>query len=73
MKRRARKPPGERDRGSVANIPLPHERDEMVDPDTRVRPVIVQAADDLAAGQVDTDNYTRVAESAAQATSKRKR
>jgi hypothetical protein len=45
----------------------------MVDTQTSIRKVMVQAADDLAAGQVDTDNYTRVAQTAARATKKRSR
>ena len=71
--RYGRKPAPERATASVAGIALPHERDEMVDADVRVRKVMVQAADDLASGQVDTDNYTRVAETAARATKRRKR
>ena len=38
---------------------LPHERDEAVQPAAQVQPVMVQAADDVVGGMVDTDNYTR--------------
>ena len=34
---------------------LPHEHDEQADPAQRPRDVMVQAADDLKEGQVDTD------------------
>ena len=40
---------------------LPHERDESPDVSGPTRPVMRQAKRDLDAGQVDTDNYTRVA------------
>jgi hypothetical protein len=48
--------PGDPLQGGENGLPLPHERDESLgnvahDPD----PVMVQAAKDLAAGQVDTD------------------
>lgn len=39
--------------------PLPHERDESTDARVAIKPKTAQAARDLAAGQVDTDNYTR--------------
>ena len=42
-------------------LPLPHERDERPDVSAPTRPVMRQAKRDLDAGQVDTDNYTRVA------------
>ena len=42
-------------------LPLPHERDESPDISAPTQPVMRQAKRDLDAGQVDTDNYTRVA------------
>ena len=42
-------------------VPLPHERDESPDVSAPTRPVMRQAKRDLDTGQVDTDNYTRVA------------
>jgi hypothetical protein len=51
-------------RGSApAAVPLalPHERDEAAERDLPQREVVVQAHADVAAGQVDTDSYTRIA------------
>jgi len=48
-----------------APLPLPHERDESPDISTPTRPIMRQAKRDLDAGQVDTDNYTRVAAASA--------
>jgi hypothetical protein len=46
---------------NVVNAPrLPHERDEVPDASAPRKAVIVQAQRDVAAGLVDTDNYTRV-------------
>ncbi|MFO1397702.1 MAG: hypothetical protein U1F48_11625 [Burkholderiales bacterium] len=42
-------------------LAMPHERDEAAERDLPRREVVVQAHRDLAQGQVDTDNYTRVA------------
>ena len=42
-------------------LAMPHERDEAAERDQPRREVVVQAHRDLAQGQVDTDNYTRVA------------
>ena len=53
---RRRKPAQENDL-----LRLPHERDESPDVSAPTRPVMRQAKRDLDAGQVDTDNYTRVA------------
>jgi hypothetical protein len=46
-------------------LALPHERDESTQAPGARRAVIKQAARDLAAGLVDTDNYTRAATIAA--------
>lgn len=48
----------------VPDPSLPHERDERPDPPSAGarRGIILQASRDLAAGQVDTDNYTRARE-----------
>ena len=43
----------------TGSLPLPHERDESADATAVRQPAIKQAARDLDAGQVDTDNYTR--------------
>lgn len=53
----------ERRRSGRTHEPLamPHERDEAAERDLPRREVIAQAHADLAEGQVDTDNYTRVA------------
>ena len=44
-------------------LPLPHEHDETPetrsDAKTRPQPEVAQALEDVSAGQVDTDNYTR--------------
>lgn len=42
-------------------LAMPHERDGAAERDLPRREVVVQAHRDLAQGQVDTDNYTRVA------------
>jgi len=41
---------------------LPHEHDERPEAGAPTQPVIRQAARDIAAGLVDTDNYTRIAD-----------
>jgi hypothetical protein len=46
-------------------LKLPHERDESADPSAQRQDVMTRAAGDLAAGRVDTDNYTRAASVAA--------
>ncbi len=53
----------QRRRSGQTDVPLamPHERDEAVERDLPQQEVVVQAHADLAAGQVDTDNYTRIA------------
>lgn len=43
----------------AAEPKLPHDRDEAPEVGGEPRPIIAQARDDLAAGRVDTDNYTR--------------
>ena len=52
-----------RKRANSARPPLalPHERDESIQAPGARRPVIKQAAHDLEAGLVDTDNYPRAA------------
>lgn len=52
---------------------LPHEHDEKAESGAPATTIIRQAARDLAAGQVDTDNYTRVRQSAAAAVRKGRR
>jgi hypothetical protein len=52
---------------------LPHEHDEKAESGAPTQGVIRQAARDVAAGQVDTDNYTRVRQAAAAATRKGRR
>jgi len=54
--RKARRAPTDRP------LALPHERDESAEVASVTHTAIRQAACDLAQGQVDTDNYTRVAE-----------
>ena len=49
-----------RHRPHVRPLKLPHERDESADATRVKRPVIKQAARDVAAGMIDTDNYTRI-------------
>ena len=46
----------------VAAPRLPHERDEVADSSAPRKPAVVQAQRDVAAGLVDTDNYTRARE-----------
>lgn len=41
---------------------LPHDRDELPETQGAPRRIIAQAHADLAAGRVDTDNYTRARE-----------
>ena len=59
--------------GAEAPYQLPHERDESTDAPGPVRPVIEQARPDVASGQVDTDNYTRVRGVANRSLARRKR
>ena len=62
--RRTRRLRGPRPASPVADCMLPHERDESpADPAQRGAPhdEIAIAERDLREGQVDTDNYTRVA------------
>ena len=59
--------------GPERDLKLPHERDESAQPPGPRQRIIKQAAKDLAAGMIDTDNYTRVAEVAAQAETRRRR
>lgn len=66
MKRTRRKP-------DAAPLALPHERDEHTDPPAAARKVIKQAARDLRAGLVDTDNYTRTTAIAAIAPAPKRR
>lgn len=44
-----------------APLAMPHERDEAVERDLPRQELMVQAHADVAGGQVDTDNYTRIA------------
>jgi hypothetical protein len=53
-------------------LKLPHERDESADPSAPRQAVMTRAAGDLAAGRVDTDNYTRATGVAAAASKKRR-
>jgi hypothetical protein len=46
----------------VARPPLPHDRDESPEVGGAPRQIIAQGQQDLAAGRVDTDNYTRARE-----------
>ena len=48
-------------------LELPHERDETTESPGAAQPVIKQAARDVGAGLIDTDNYTRAAAVAAAA------
>lgn len=65
MKRVRRKP--------VVRPPaLPHERDETTEAPGAARKVIKQAAQDVKAGLIDTDNYTRAAAVAAVATGRKR-
>ena len=59
--------------GSERALKLPHEHDESAEPPGTRQPVIEQAATDIAAGLVDTDNYTRAAAIAARAPRRRRR
>lgn len=43
---------------------LPHERDETPESGAPRRDVIRQAESDVSSGQIDTDNYTRMRETA---------
>ena len=61
-------PPGvRRKRRSVqeTSLALPHERDEVPEIGAPTQAIMRQAKRDLDAGQVDTDNYTRVAAASA--------
>jgi len=61
-------PPGvlrKRKSARTTSLPLPHERDESPDFSAPTKPKMRQAKRDLDAGQVDTDNYTRVAATSA--------
>jgi len=53
-------------------LKLPHERDESADPSAPRQAVMTRAACDVAAGRVDTDNYTRAAGVAAAAAKRRR-
>lgn len=53
-------------------LKLPHEHDESAEPSSEQDRVVRQAARDVAAGQVDTDNYSRAA-AIAQAAPKKRR
>lgn len=53
--------PRKRTPAQSTSLALPHERDERPAAGAPVRPVMRQAKRDLDAGQVDTDNYTRIA------------
>lgn len=59
--------------GTERALKLPHERDESAESPGPRQAVIKQAAKDLAAGLVDTDNYTRAAATAASAARRRRR
>jgi len=63
----------QRRRSAQTDVPLamPHERDEAVERDLPRREVVVQAHADIASGQVDTDNYTRMAPLTAPASTRR--
>lgn len=63
MKRRHRLLFRQDRRSAQTDVPLamPHERDESPERDLPQNEVVAQAHEDLAAGQVDTDNYTRAA------------
>lgn len=54
-------------RKAVVALRLPHERDERPEAGAPRRTVIRQAQRDIDAGQIDTDNYTRIAAVAARA------
>ncbi len=56
MKRARRRP-----QRALVTCKLPHERDQSIEAPGDPRRSIAQAARDLEEGQVDTDNYTRVA------------
>lgn len=61
-------PPGVRRKrkcAQKASLALPHERDEVPEIGTTTQAIMRQAKRDLDAGQVDTDNYTRVAATSA--------
>ena len=56
-------------------LKLPHEHDESPEPSSIVQPVIRQAQGDIAAGRMETDNYTRaasVADAASKATPRKR-
>jgi len=57
----------------VASPRLPHERDEVADASAPRKPMVIQAQRDVAAGLVDTDNYTRAREITQPALSSRRR
>ena len=52
---------------------LPHERDETTEAPVPPRKVIKQAAQDVDAGLIDTDNYTRASAVAAVAPGRKRR
>lgn len=54
-------------------LKLPHEHDESAEASRVKQPVIKQAEKDVAAGLIDTDNYTRAAQVAARAALRRRR
>jgi hypothetical protein len=57
--------------GPARALKLPHERDESTEPTGSTRTVIKQAANDVASGLVDTDNYTRATAVTARAEGRR--
>jgi len=61
-----------RRRSLARALKLPHERDESADPSAPRQAVVTRVARDVAAGRVDTDNYTRAADIAASAANKRR-
>lgn len=61
-----------RRRSSLPKLPLPHERDESPELSRKASPVIAQAARDLDAGRVDTDDYSRAAQASGFGESARK-
>lgn len=57
----------------VAGPKLPHDHDESPETEGAPRAIIAQANDDLEAGRVDTDNYTRAHELTRHALAPRRR
>jgi len=62
---------------TAGDLPLPHEHDETPEERSDVRtspqPEVAQAARDLRAGLVDTDNYTRARDITRPALARRRR